>query len=560
MVSLLAVLFPFLVNAESITTMRIAVDVQTNGSILVSESILYDFGDVEKHGIYRDINERFTDSEGNAGMIVISDINVTDENGIPLEFTTNEDSGTMRVRIGDADVFVSGEHTYVITYTAHDVVGFFEDHDEIYWNATGHEWQVPIGEADVVVWTPVESTSHSCYVGVQGSTGTCESSDARLDGTGKPVVIFKQKNIAAGEGLTVAVGLPKGIIQPPALASHLWRTIFNYIFLAFPFVTLVGLIYFWRRDGKDARGRGTIIPEYDAPEGVSPVMAAEIIRQKVKAADISAMIINLAVHGYIKIIRTETKRLVVLKYVDYSLEKLKEPDSTTRTEEKILLKALFVGGQNTVSLSEKKKVNPLVAAVKDIDKEVAKKMVIGGYYRQNPTSIRMRYYIWSGVFFGAGVLLAFFEISYAGMASFWVASILTLIFAHIMPAKTKKGALVEEQILGLKDYLQIAEKNRLDFHNAPEKSPELFERLLPYAMILGVSTAWAKEFEGIYVDPPSWYAGGVYTAFSASEFTKELGAMSAVTASSATPTSGRGGSGGGGFSGGGFGGGGGGSW
>ncbi|KKT22394.1 MAG: hypothetical protein UW07_C0037G0011, partial [Candidatus Nomurabacteria bacterium GW2011_GWF2_43_8] len=113
---------------------------------------------------------------------------------------------------------------------------------------------------------------------------------------------------------------------------------------------------------------------------------------------------------------------------------------------------------------------------------------------------------------------------------------------------------------GLKDYLQIAEKDRLLFHNAPEKKPEVFEKLLPYAMALGVADIWAKEFEGIYMAPPNWYVGSGNAAFSAMAFNHSLSNFSSYTSSSLSSSSSGSGSGGGGSSGGGGGGGGGGGW
>jgi uncharacterized membrane protein len=120
---------------------------------------------------------------------------------------------------------------------------------------------------------------------------------------------------------------------------------------------------------------------------------------------------------------------------------------------------------------------------------------------------------------------------------------------------------VREQIQGLKRYIEVAEKDRINFHNAPEKKPELFEKLLPFAMVLGAEKAWAKQFEGIYSTPPSWYHGSSNSAFNAVLFTNNLSSFNAAATSSLTSApKGGSGSGGGGFSGGGFGGGGGGSW
>ena len=195
-----------------------------------------------------------------------------------------------------------------------------------------------------------------------------------------------------------------------------------------------------------------------------------------------------------------------------------------------------------------------------ISKGVGARMVRDGYYRANPSTIRSAFYVVGGVLIGAAWFIVADIASFADTLVIIVSGVLVMLFGLIMPATTVKGALLKDQLLGLKLYLQIAEKNRLDFHNAPEKSPELFEKLLPYAMVLGVSTAWAKEFEGIYMQPPSWYTGGAYPIFSPTAFADDMNSFSTAAAAVAAPTSGSGGAGGGGFSGGGFGGGGGGSW
>jgi uncharacterized membrane protein len=135
-----------------------------------------------------------------------------------------------------------------------------------------------------------------------------------------------------------------------------------------------------------------------------------------------------------------------------------------------------------------------------------------------------------------------------------------IVFAYLMPRVTREGAIVKERLLGLKDYLQIAEKRRLEFHNAPEKTPTLFERLLPAALLLGVSDIWAKEFADLTLSQPDWYQGGNSASFSATSFASDLGSFNSATTSSLVSAPSGSGSGGGGFSGGGSGGGGGGSW
>jgi uncharacterized membrane protein len=133
-------------------------------------------------------------------------------------------------------------------------------------------------------------------------------------------------------------------------------------------------------------------------------------------------------------------------------------------------------------------------------------------------------------------------------------------FGWFMPRKTPLGAVVKEEIQGFKLFLSVTEEERLKFHNAPAKKPELFEKYLPYAMVLGVEKEWAKQFEGIFTEPPSWYEGN-WTTFSLVNFTSNLSSFSSTASSSmmSTPSSGGGGFSGG-SSGGGFGGGGGSSW
>jgi uncharacterized membrane protein len=130
-----------------------------------------------------------------------------------------------------------------------------------------------------------------------------------------------------------------------------------------------------------------------------------------------------------------------------------------------------------------------------------------------------------------------------------------------MSKKTPLGAETKDDILGFKLFLSVTEKDRLDFHNAPERSPEQFMEFLPYAIALGIENKWAAQFASIYIPEPSWYHGGVHGPFLASAFVSDLSHFSGSVSSSFTSASrGGSGSGGGGSSGGGFGGGGGGSW
>jgi len=199
-----------------------------------------------------------------------------------------------------------------------------------------------------------------------------------------------------------------------------------------------------------------------------------------------------------------------------------------------------------------------------VKKDIYKQVTSKGYFVNNPQSIKMKY-------IGVGVIAAFFlpfitiwsQIYFASIA-ISISGLIILFFASFMPARSKKGVAAKEHILGLKLYLTVGEKDRINFHNAPEKKPELFEKLLPLAMVLGVEKKWAKQFDGLFNTQPNWYSSTGYSTFSSIQLANGLYKFktdSSASLSSSPSSSSSGGSGfSGGSSGGGGGGGGGGSW
>jgi uncharacterized membrane protein len=229
----------------------------------------------------------------------------------------------------------------------------------------------------------------------------------------------------------------------------------------------------------------------------------------------------------------------------------------TRPFEQLFFKELF-GNAETKKLSSLK--NKFYETTKEVTKQVYQKLTLEGFFVKNPQTIRLAYI---GIGFIVGVIgipasganqnTAFFHLLAFGLAGGIIA-----LFGLIMPQYTKVGAEVREEIEGFKLFLSVTEKERLKFHNAPAKKPELFEKYLPYAMALKVEKEWANQFKDMYLQPPSWYEGN-WTTFNMIAFTSSLNSFSS-SASSAFVSSPSGSSGFSGSSGGGFGGGGGGSW
>lgn len=559
---ILGLFFCLPVLAEEIKTFDATISINPDSTILVSEKISYDFGTEQKHGIYRDIPVKYM-ARGGKFNLRLTDITVTDEKNTPVNFEIVNQGNYKRIKIGKSDTIVTGLNVYIINYKIGRAVNFFSDHDELYWNVTGNEWDSQIDESKAAVNLPAnvndKDVKSNCYVGPVGSTNSCISDRFVYNGQDQiNQIVFTHDRLNPREGLTIVVGLPKGVVQEPSIFIKIFETAQDNWIIIFPILALVFLYWRWRNFGMDPKGRGTIIAQFDSPDDLSPAEVSAVVDEKVVNKDISAEIISLAIKGYLKLNRLDDSG--IFKTKDYELEKSKEPDSKLAEYEIMLLNALF-GSSQKIKLSELK--NEFYKDLEKIKKEIYNDVVKKGYFASNPYTVR-------GIYYAIGIIIACFSFfvfdpfGIIGVASMIISGVLFIAFGRIMPAKTQKGVLAKEYILGLKEYMQVAEKDRIDFHNnpakLPEKTPALFEKLLPFALVLGVSNAWAKQFEGIYNKQPNWYHDPTGVNFSAIALSNDLSGFEAKAATVlASAPSGNSGFSGGGV-GGGFGGGGGGSW
>ena len=559
-------------SQESISNFSSNITVNLDNSVDVTEVIDYNTGPQARHGIYRDIYP--FSSEGRA--MDITNISVTDAHGDPYQWVRQSYGSDVRLKIGDPDITFTGSKEYIISYHATRAVGHPDkaNVDEIYWNATGNDWLIPIYRAEVVIKLPtgIASSQQACYYGPKGSTLKC-SVIHEADGTYSASLAAP---LNPGEGLTVAVGFPKGTMPAYTSADDVSNVAHQYsswiIALLIPLLVFVFMFVKWHKKGRDPKGKGVIIPQYDVPNGLTPMEVGCIINQAIGNKDISAELIYLATQGYIKIKRIEDKLLGFIKTTDYELQLLKNYSDLPNQFDIALMDGIFDGDTlagTTVKLSDLK--NKFYIKIPDISRAVASAMLAKGYYSNlpsatprsgSPKSVGIIFFVvWIIVGIGTTSIQAIGVGIVPLIISIVLAFIIYFVMNSLMPAKTVMGVEAKEHLLGLKDYLQIAEKDRLKFHNAPEKKPETFERLLPYAVVFNVETAWAKEFQDIYTTPPGWYEGyPVEGSFNVMLFTNSLANFSSTATSSLASAPGGGGSSGGGFSGGGGGGGGGGGW
>lgn len=559
-------------SAEKIINFNGEIEINADSSINVQESIQYDFGDQQKHGIFRFIPVKYKARGGNYNLRV-SDVKVTDENGAKYNFTVSRGSN-VEIKIGDADKFVSGQKTYVLSYTIRRAVNYFPDHDELYWNFTGDKWQVPVENASVKVILPEEAKNnlqYKCYQGIYGSTNECEAST-----NGNVMEYSSNGALNPGEGMTIVAGWPKGITKEPTFLQKLWDIAKDNWTLFVPILVFILMYRLWSKRGRDPKGRGTIIAQYEPPDGLSPAEIGTMVDGSADNRDVSATIIDLAVRGFLKIKRTEEKNLPAGRQgffgasAEYTFTKLKD-EEPERDFEKEVVKGIFdpakadargASGEKEKKLSDLK--NKFYKTLSLVKNQLYENVTQKGYYVTNPSKV---FGMWIAIAIVGG---AFMSVGFGILQNGWgvfsgiVSGIIILVFGWLMPAVTVKGAALKENILGFKDFLAVTETDRLKFHNAPEKNPEMFEKFLPYAMVLGVEKEWAKQFEGIYNQQPGWYedsSGRMFSALILANIVSDFNS-SAMSSMASQPSSAAGGGSGfsGGGGGGGFGGGGGGSW
>jgi len=566
-------------SEEAVINFFSTISVNLDNSVDVVENVRYDTGPLERHGIYRDIYPYSSQKR----KMAINNVSVYDENGAPQPFEVGNSGANVRIKIGDPDKTFAGQRTYIIKYHATKAVAQLKDLDEIYWNVTGNEWNIPIyqTQADIVLPSGIRMLQSACYSGPKGSP----ANNCQLSKSENESYVFEAIGpLNAQEGLTVAIGFPKGIVIPYSASDSVYNFFSIYrrwiISAIFPLLTLILTLLYWYKKGRDPKGKGVIVPQYDVPDGLTPIEVCGIINQKVRSKDISPEIIYLATKGYLKIQQTEKEHVLgIFHSKEYELTNLKDPSDLSNEFDRTLFWSLF--GRNlidqsskTIKLSELK--NKFYKNIKPISTSVMDSLLDKGYYKNiggrkistkhKNSSIRVILYIilyiFARAFLGIFFESQFFSDNIGPIITGALMSLIVYeIISHFFPAKTEKGVATKEYLLGLKDYLQIAEKDRLEFHNAPEKKPEVFEKLLPYAMALGVADIWAKEFEGIYLTPPAWYSSSSSSAFGAVTFSHAMANFSSFSNSKlGTAPGGVGGSGGGGSSGGGGGGGGGGGW
>ncbi|MBN2170122.1 MAG: DUF2207 domain-containing protein [Candidatus Krumholzibacteriota bacterium] len=557
-------------ESERILDFDSHVFVSERGDVFVTETLRVRCEQQQiKRGIVREFPTRYRDRNGNRFQVEFEVLEVQ-RDGRAEDYHAENYANGRRVYIGHADRFLArGEHTFVIKYRTDRQIGFRDDCDELYWNVTGNGWRLAIEKARAVIDLPpgAEVLRQAAYTGRQGEAGRDFTAREGRDGR---LTYETTRRLAPGEGLTVAVAWPKGFVAAPSRWARLRYfardNLASLLAVAWLAVILVYYVRAWRKVGRDPE-KGTIIPLFEPPAGFSPAASRTLLRMGFDNTAFTAAVMDLAVKGVLVIDEPEEKTYILRQKESWR-------DNLSAGEARVAAE-LFSAGPILELDNEN---HAVFQGARRALRRVLKQELQKTYYRTNSA----QHLAGLGVSIVALVMIfltargQFGSVLAVVTPAFWLtaggfAAIIALnaIFHHLLKAPTLRGRRIMDAIEGFKLYLSVAEKERLEALHPPEKTPELFERYLPYALALGVEQEWSEQFESVLARAgedgrsyhPVWYTGASWRSLGAGGFGSSFGGAftSAIAASSTTPGS-SGGSGGGGSSGGGGGGGGGGGW
>lgn len=536
--------------AEQIDAYDVTATLANDRTATITEKINYDFGKESRHGIYRIIPDTY-DRNGGKYRLRFEVVSIKlDGKDVPWERKLA--SGEVNLKIGDADKTLTGKHVYTIEYATKKAINDFKDNQEFYWNVTGNGWNVPIKSASMTITSPASSTKQVCYTGAYGS----DISNCKLTVTNTTVTAKTNAALNQYEGLTLVAAYPLGTFYQLSWQEKAIDFLYDNLALLSPIGVFLIMLAIWYILGRDPGGRGTVIPHYEEPAALAPAEMSTILDQTVSEPAITATILDLARRGYLKIKYTTKKGLFGSKTV-FTLLKLKEADGNCKPFETEILDGLFSDGDEV----DPNKVEDFWESVQTMREDIFKTLKSKNWMLKNPAVVRGTWTAIATVVGTVGLIASGFFGSLM-IVSGIVSGLIVFAFGWIMPRVTKQGAAMIEEVKGFKWFLNVTEKARLEFHNAPAKTPELFERFLPAAIAFGVEKQWAEQFKGMKIKPS--YMDGDDNSFAAGYYANLSNDLNHTSSSGMyrAPSSGGSGSSGfsGGGSGGGFGGGGGGSW
>ncbi|HWN75036.1 MAG TPA: DUF2207 domain-containing protein [Candidatus Udaeobacter sp.] len=545
--------------AERILVYHSDITLEDDGSLQVTDTItVVSAGQQIRHGIFRDFPTTYIDPYNNRYVVGFQMLSATCDSA-PEQFRTEDYFNGKRIYLGNPNSFVSpGQHVYTITYTTNRQLGFYKDHDELFWNVTGIGWDFPIDATSATVHLPLNIPADKVTLsGFTGSKGSLESQlsssieDASFQFTA-------QRPLSRHEGLSVLLQWPKGYITPPTFSQNLeffFRDNRGALLLGSGFlVTLLYYLIAWSAVGRDPE-RGVIMALYEPPANLSPSAMRYLMRMGYDNKTFAAAVLDMAVRGFLKITEESGAYRLTLTGKDNRALTPDEKqiasnlfdgrnDILLKQENHTLIKSAMVATQKWLKTGEEKTyfltnsrylipailisllvalayfaslgfagtigglfmalwltiwtvaVSALVLGALAAWREVLR----GGHSALISGGRALFLTLFALPFLGGEAIGLFFltKLTSLSFGVFLIATgILHGVFVHLMKAPTFAGRRLMDQVEGFKMFLGSVDGDRLNRATPPQQTTEVFEKFLPYALALDVEQDWANKFSGI---------------------------------------------------------------
>ena len=553
---------PHRLDMEQILDFHSDITLQDDSSLQVTETItVIAAGQQIRHGIFRDFPTRYRDNLNNRYVVGFQMLSAT-RDSVDEPFRVEDYSNGKRIYLGNPNAMVRpGRHVYTLTYSTNRQLGFFKDHDELFWNVTGLGWGFAIQHASAIVHVPLNISAGdvklSGFTGPQGSREAALTAEAEDSG----FQFTSTRKLGPHEGLTILLMWPKGYFAEPTFAQKLdffFRDNRDALLLSVGF--LVMLLYYviaWSAVGRDP-ARGVIMPLYEPPQNLSPAGMRYLRRMGFDNKTFAAAILNMAVRGFLTIKQQDST---------YTLYLTGKDNLALSPDEKQVAAYLF-DGRNEIWLHQENH-QTIQAALKALKKWLAAAeqktyFVTNSHYLIPPVVLSiviaasylfalgmpqvvggafLSFWLtmwtfavtglvitvvrtWRGVLYrhssalaevadtGKAVLYTVFAIPFLfgevmgfvfllkitslAMVLFVLASGgLHILFFFLMKAPTFTGRRLMDQVEGFKMFLGAVDGDRLNRAAPPQQTPAVFEKFLPYALALDVEQDWAEKFSGV---------------------------------------------------------------
>lgn len=534
----------FAYGSESISSFTGKITAHKDGSFDVAEKIIYDFGENNRHGIFRTIP--LTSKVGDLNRTIHITLKGVLRDETQEQYSLNTQNSTFTVKIGNPNKTITGEHSYNILYLVKNGITNYETHDEIYWNITGNDWPVPIYKAMSFIDSDfdIKPNDYVCYTGALGSKEQKCTIDASKS-------IQTDKELFSGEGLSVAASFPpntfpKSILTAsppgeldPRVVTAIITTIIVALVLFNLIIPVIVILWYLKRKRKNRFGK--VVVNFDIPTDKSkrrlmPAEAGTIDTARLDRDDVTGTIFDLAIRKFIKLEQIKTKGTILGIGSSESVKiiKLKNYDKSGLADfEKMLLDRLFEDGDG---IDIKDLGTDFYKTFSGLGDEIFKQHVKNGFYAKNPKNQRL-------LLLGLGIT----SIVIGGL----ILGFVLIFLSGKLNGRTAIGDEIDWKIDGLKLFLKSMDRN----YKWQAKELYIVEKMIPFAIALGYIDKFMEQLKIIKPDyNPTWFVGSTsFYIYSSSLFTSMNTSFATASKSSSGFSSG-------GFSGGGGGGGGGGSW